>query len=67
MRQINDFQASDRTEEQAMAEFERAARELLRLSGAGFLAKLKKGEFAPLENHPSARTVAELIPNSLIR
>ncbi len=53
------------TEEEALAVFEASARDLLRLSGAGFLAKLKRGEFSPLENHPGAMRVAELIPSAL--
>jgi hypothetical protein len=52
------------SEEEALAAFESSAKDLLRLSGAGFLAKLKRGEFSPLANHPGATHVAELIPSA---
>ncbi len=53
------------SEEEKLARFETAAKNLMRLSGAGFLAKLKRGEFAPIQEHPAALAVAELIPSSL--
>jgi len=53
------------SEEEALAVFESTARDLLRLSGAGFLTKLRRGEFSPLENHPAAKHVAELTPSAL--
>ncbi len=57
-------QPSELTEEEALALFESTARDLLRLSGAGFLVKLKREEFSPLEQNPHAMRVAELIPDS---
>ncbi|HEX4170684.1 MAG TPA: hypothetical protein VHZ55_34920 [Bryobacteraceae bacterium] len=52
-------------EEEALAQFESAARDLLRLSAAGFLAKYKRGDFHPLERNPVASAVAALIPACL--
>ena len=53
------------TEEEALVAFELTARDLLRLSAAGFLTKYKKGEFDPIETNPKAQAVAESIPAAL--
>jgi len=53
------------SEEEKLAQFENAAKHFMRLSGAGFLVKLKRGEFEPIKEHPVALAVAELIPSSL--
>ncbi|MDQ2712528.1 MAG: hypothetical protein M3Y24_09925 [Acidobacteriota bacterium] len=53
------------TEEESLALFESTARDLLKLSAAGFLVKYKRGEFSPLENYPTAMRVLQAIPPSL--
>ena len=55
------------TEEEALARFESTARFMLGVSAAGFLAKYRRGEFSPIENHPVAAAVINLIPPALIR
>ncbi len=54
------------TEEESLALFESTARRVLKLSAAGFLAKLKRGEFSPLESYPEAMRVSQAIPSSLL-
>ncbi len=59
------YSSENRSAEESWAEFELASKDLLRLSAAGFLAKFKRGEYTPAENHPAARAVAELMPAHL--
>ncbi len=53
------------TEEEALALFECAARDLLGLSAAGFLRKYKLGEFKHIEADPKVSALAALIPAGL--
>ncbi len=56
---------SPHTEEEALAVFECATRDLLRLSAAGFLRKYKLGEFKQIDADPRLSVLAGLIPPSL--
>ena len=57
--------AEELTEEEALARFECTARDLLKLSASGFLAKYKRGEFGLLDSDPKVMEVVKVIPESL--
>ena len=66
MQEQAETSADTLTEEESLALFESTARDVLKLSAAGFLAKLKRGEFSPLDNYPDAMRVSQAIPPSLL-